>query len=296
MDIIEGNDDGDELIPWYILGATAILCAVVLLVMAALGPLGVGDLVHRTPQSGLYQLQGQDLADIFLIAPLLLIGGILQLLRRDSARYFLILTPVTLMYTGFSIGIGQEWTSYPGNAENYFWIFLSLIIGGLVLLIGTLPKFTGRDAPEFNRKGLAAFVGLTGLALLLFSLMWLGQINEVLSTGDLSDGSYSEAPTLFWTIRYLDLGISIPVGFLALFLMMSKPKKAYGLMMLFFGFFITMAVAVNAMALVQFLNDDAAIASMGPGVAIFPALGALAFVGLLYLVRHRIPRVGTLRA
>ena len=72
----------------------------------ALGPMGTGDIMYRTSGSALYQNQGQDLVDIFLIAPLLMIGGALQLMRRDATKYLLVLTPVTLMYTGFSLGIG----------------------------------------------------------------------------------------------------------------------------------------------------------------------------------------------
>lgn len=282
----------EELIPWYVTGITALICAAVLLLMAALGPMGTGDIVYRTSGSALYQNQGQDLADIFLIAPLLLIGGTLQLLRRENAKYFLVLTPVTLMYTGLSLGVGQEWSAYPGNVENYFWMFMSLIIGGLVLLIGTLSQFNDADAPRFERRKLLWFVALTGMALVLFSAMWLGQVNEVIGKGDLSDGSYSDAPNLFWTIRFLDLGISVPVGFMALFLMLSRPEKAYRLVLLFFGFFITMAATVNTMALVQVLNDDPSTASMGPGLLIFPVLGALSFVGLLFLVRHKLPGRG----
>ena len=174
--------------------------------------------------------------------------------------------------------------------ENYFWLFLTLIIGGLVLLVGTLSQFAPMDAPRFERKGLGAFILLTGLALLLFAAMWLGQVNEVIATGDLSDGSYSDAPNVFWVIRYLDLGISMPVGFLALFLLWSSPERAYGLVLLFFGFLVTMAVTVNAMALVQVLNDDPATATMGAGIVIFPVLAVLSFVGLMYLVRHKMPR------
>ena len=265
-----------------------MICALVLIVMAALGPLGNGDIQYRTSQSGEWQIMGQDLTDIFLIAPLLLIGGALQLMRRDSAKYFLVLTPITLAYTGLSVGVGQEWTSYLGNAENYFWIFLALVVGGLVLLVGTLPQFTDHETPAFSKRGLRLFVALTALALLFFIKMWLGQITEVVGNGDLADGSYSDASNAFWIIRYLDLGVCVPLGFLALFMLLSRPAKAYGIVLLFFGFLITMAVTVNTMAIVQVLNGDPAVAAMGAGLAIFPVLLILMSTGLFYLVRHKI--------
>ncbi len=277
-----------DLVPWYINGGAALLCAAALLAMALLGPLGLGEIEYHTSQSALYQNKGQDIADMILIVPLLLIGGALQLMRRPSAKYLLVLTPITLMYTGLSLGIGQEWTMYPGNAEAYYPIYMALIIGGLVLLVGTLSQFTPGDAPMLNGRGLKVFVALTALALLFFAWMWLGQVNEVVSTGDLSDGSYSDAPTVFWTIRYLDLGISVPVGFMALLMMLSRPRQAYPLVLLFFGFFTTMAVTVNCMAAVQLLSDDPAVTSMGAGIAVFPVLGVLAFVGLYYLVRPKL--------
>ncbi len=277
----------DDLIPWYVTGAVAILCAAVLIAMAALGPSGTGDIEYRTSQSGIWQVMGQDLADLLLIAPLLLIGGALQLMRKDVSKYFLVLTPLTLMYTGFSLGVGQEWTLYDGNAEIYYWMFLALITGGLLLLIGVLPKFGPGDGTGFQRKRLVIFVLVMGLVMLMFAGMWVGQINEVIATGDLSDGSYTDSPNVFWTIRFLDLGICVPLGFVSLFLLLRRPEKGYPLVLLFFGFFLTMAVTVNAMALVMVMNDDPAIEAMGAGLYIFPVMAVLFLVGLSYLLKHR---------
>ncbi|MHC1680015.1 MAG: hypothetical protein AB9860_02030 [Methanomassiliicoccales archaeon] len=286
MDRMEKVEE-DDLIPWYVTGAVAILCAAVLIAMAALGPSGTGDIEYRTSQSGIWQVMGQDLADLFLIAPLLLIGGALQLMRKSVSKYFLVLTPLTLMYTGFSLGIGQEWTLYDGNVETYYWMFLALIIGGLLLLMGVLPKFGPGEGTGFQRKKLIIFVLVMGLVMLMFAGMWVGQINEVIATGDLSDGSYTDSPNVFWTIRFLDLGICVPLGFVSLFLLLRRPEKGYPLVLLFFGFFLTMAVTVNAMALVMVMNDDPAIEAMGAGLYIFPVMAVLFLVGLLYLLKHR---------
>jgi hypothetical protein len=283
---MEKAEDGD-LIPWYVTGAVAIICAAVLLTMAALGPSGTGDIEYRTSQSGLWQVMGQDLADLFLLAPLLLVGGVMQLMRKDAAKYLLVLTPLTLMYTGLSLGIGQEWTAHDGNVEAYFWMFLALIVGGLLLLIGVLPRFGPGDGIGFQRKRLLAFVFVMGLVLLLFAGMWTGQINEVVANGDLADGSYTDSPNAFWTVRFLDLGVCVPLGFVSLFLLLRRPEKGYPLVLLFFGFFLTMAVTVNAMALVQLLNNDPAAEAMGAGLFIFPVMAVLFLLGLLYLLKHR---------
>jgi hypothetical protein len=278
------------LIPWYIIGVTAIICAVILVLIAFLGPIGQEIIQYRTSQSGVWQIAGQDLTNLVLIAPILLIGGILCLARRDGSKYLLILTPITLMYTGLSMGIGQEWSNsaYSGNIEDYWWLFGILILGGLILLLGSLSMFTEADAPDFNPRGLRIYVGLMTIFFLFFAVMWIYQIQQVTNTGDLPDGSYKAAPTAFWTIRYLDLGISIPLGFLALFMMLSKPKKAYSLLLLFFGFFITIGTAVDMMAIVQVLSGD--MKAVEEGLIIFPILTLFSYGGLFYLVKDKLRR------
>ncbi len=285
-----GEARNEPLIPRYLVGITALICAGILIAVALLGPLWLSVIQYRTSQSGLWQIAGNDLANLLLIAPILFIGGILCFARKSGSKYFLILTPITLMYTGLSVGIGQEWSNSAviGNVENYFWLYLSLIIGGLMLLLSSLSMFSEEDAPDFKPKGLRIYIVLVAIFLLLFAAMWASQIFQVITLGDLGDGSYKAAPNAFWTIKYLDLGVSIPVGFLALFLLLSKPKKAYPILLLFFGFFITMGTAVNGMAAVQVINADPQIASAASGLVIFPALGVLAYASLFYLIKDKL--------
>jgi hypothetical protein len=275
----------------YVIGIIAIACAATLVVIALLGPLGLGVIVYRTSQSAVYQTMGQDLVGMLLIAPLLLVGGLLHIARRDGAKYFLILTPITLIYTGLSYGIGQEWsnTAYMGNVEDFFGLFLMLIIGGLILGASSLSSFSEKDAPTFSTRGLYIYAGLMSIFLLVFAVMWSSDILQVLATGNDSSGSYVLTPTLFWVIRYLDLGVTIPLGYLALYLLVTRPARAYSVVLLFFGFFITLGTAVNAMAIVQVLSGDPAVAgTAAAGLVVFPVLAILAYVGLYYLIRNKI--------
>ena len=117
--------------------------------------------------------------------------------------------------------------------------------------------------------------------------MWIGEYLEVLTTGDTSTGSYSEAPTIFWVMRYFDLGITIPLGFIGLYLLYTRTKQAYPIMLLFFGFFVTISTAVVGMAIVMLLQSDP---NLQPGgLIIFPSLSLLAWAGLFYLIKEKLP-------
>ncbi len=282
------TQESSALLPWHLVGAVAIICGIVLAMTALLGPAGTGDIQYRTSQSTLLQTEGADIVNLVLIAPILLVGGVLELLRRSSARYFLILTPIALMYTGFSVGIGQEWgnPAYTGNSEQYSWLFMVMIIGGLMLLVASISMFGPADAPKFGRRSLRIYVGVMCLLLVLFAVMWLSEMVQVISSGDLPTGGYSEAPVVWWTIRYLDLGFTIPFGFLALFLLLNKPARAYPLVLLFFGFFVTMGSSVLSMGLNMTLSNDPQ--SQPGSLVVFGGLAALSWVGLLYLVKDKV--------
>lgn len=280
-----------EVFERYVVGFTAILCGLVIVLIAILGPLGLGIMEHRTSLSGIYQTSGQDLANLLLLTPLLVVGGILHMRKHGGSKYFLIMTPLTLIYCGLSYGIGQEWSNpaYVGNIENYFWLFWAMIVGGLIIGMSSLSMFTDDDAPEFSQRGLRIYVLLLSIFLLFFAMMWSSEVFEVMATGDTSSGSYLSTPTVFWVIRYLDLGISIPVGFISVYLLITRPKQAYPIILLFFGFFVTLGTAVNTMALVQLLSGDPELAgAAASGLVIFPVLGILAWSGFYYLIKDKI--------
>lgn len=278
----------EALIPRYIVCATGLVCAAVLVAIAALGPLGTGDIEYRTSQSGVWQLEGQDVANLIVITPALLIGSISYIFRRDSSKYFLILTPITLMYAGMSIGIGQEWGNpeYPGNIEKYSWLFLILVIGGLILLVATLSMFSKEDCPHFRPRGLRIYVAVMSLFLLLFAMMWISELIEVISTGSTSSGSYEATPTVWWVVRYFDLGITIPLGFIALFLLLKQREASYSIVLLAFGFFVTTGTAVNSMGWIMFINDDPELQPQA--LLIFMALAILSYAGYLYLIKDKL--------
>lgn len=284
-----GERRSEALLPRGVLVVAAFLGAVVVATLAILGPLGLGVLQYRTSQSAIWQITGADAVNLLLIVPVLAIGGILLLLRRDGAKYFLILAPVTLFSLALEGGVGNEWgnPSYTGNIERYAWLYIVEIIVALVLLVGTMPLFSEADAPRFGKKGLRIYVAFITLLLALFTFMWLGELYEVSVTGDTTSGSYTSAPVAFWIVRFMDLGITIPLGFLGMYLLLTRAEKAYSLVLLFFGFFVTLGTSVTTMGLVMVANHDPQ--AQAGAIVIFPLLTIMAWAGLLYLVWDKLP-------
>lgn len=130
---------------------------------------------------------------------------------------------------------------------------------------------------------------LVALLLAMFTAMWISELVEVSTKGDTSTGSYSAGPVAFWTVRFMDLGITIPLGFIGLFLLISRTERAYPLALLFFGFFVTLGTSVNAMMAMMVLRNDQTV--QPGGLFIFLMLGAMSYAGLLYLVKDKLPKL-----
>ena len=239
------------------IGIGAILTGAGLAAMAAMGPLWLEIIQYRTSPSAIYQFIGQDMVNLFIMAPLCIIGGVLRLLGRNIAKYLLILTPPYLIYTILSFGMGMEWShpAYSGNSEQYFFLFLGLLIGGFLLLFDSLGQFSGSTKGRpLSRRVLLPYSILFGLFLVLFGLMWVGEVFEVMHTG--TTRGYEASPLAFWLVRYFDLGFTIPLGFLSIYLLWSRPVSGFPIQLLFYGFFLNMGLAVNAMGLAMYLFED----------------------------------------
>jgi hypothetical protein len=272
-----------------VIGLTAIVLGLTIALISIFGPLILDIIKYASSESAITQGKGQDLINLILITPICLIGGILYLLNKENSKYFLIMVPLySMLYTGLAYGLFPEWShsTYTGNSEQYSLLFYIVIISSLILLISSLSMFSPDDAPEFNRRNLKIYIIMVTIFLSLFAFMWIGEYIEVITTGDTSTGSYSEAPTIFWVVRYFDLGLTIPLGFIGLYLLWTRTKQAYPMMLLFFGFFVTIGTAVVGMAIVMILENDP---SVQPGLLIiFPVLMILSWLGYFYLIKDKL--------
>lgn len=226
---------------------------------------------------------------MFILSPILIVGGVALFFRKRISRYLLILTPLYLIYFVLSYTIGWEWssTNYSGNSELYTFHFLFILISSLIILLYSFSIFPKDVAATFKKKGLVVYSILFSLFLLIFASMWIKEVQEVVSTG--TTRAYDIAPTAFWVVRIFDLGFSIPLGFISVYLLWARPNTSYPIQFMFYGFFLTMIIAVNAMGLVMFLNHDPTF--LIRDLTVFLILALIIFIGFAYVIRNHKTRV-----
>lgn len=70
------------------------------------------DLIrYKTAEVINNQLVGQDIVNIFVLSPILIIAGVALFLKKPFSRYLIITTPLYLIYYVLSYTIGCEWSS-----------------------------------------------------------------------------------------------------------------------------------------------------------------------------------------
>jgi hypothetical protein len=262
----------------------SVATGITLIYLALQGPLFLQHIKYKTADFVNNQLVAQDFVNMFLLSPILIVGGVKLFFRKQISPYLLILTPLYLIYFVLSYTIGWEWSSqkYSGNSELYTYYFLFILIASLIILLYSLSIFPQNVTSTFNRKGLIIYSFLFSIFLLIFASMWIKEVQEVISTG--TTRAYDIVPTAFWVVRIFDLGFTIPLGFISIYLLWVRPNTTYPIQFMFYGFFLTMIIAVNAMGIVMFLKHDPTF--MIRDLVVFLILALIIFTGFFYVTRN----------
>lgn len=266
------------------IGVLAILNGSLLAYLSVMGPLFLGEIQYKTHPLVINQLIGQDAVNLFLLSPMLVLGGFLLLQRKLLAKYILIMTPLFLMYYSISYAMGWEWMSpdYLGNSEQYFFYFIGILISALIIMMYSIHTFPKNVKVCFKKSRLAIYTTIYTLFLLAFAMMWMREVFDVINTG--TSRGYEIAPGAFWLVRVFDLGFSIPLGLISIYLLWVRPDKAYPVQYLFYGFFITQLTAVLAMAIMMYINNDPTFEWASS--VLFLVLGLIVISGFVYINRN----------
>ena len=256
----------------------------VLIYLALMGPLFFNVISYKTAPVIYNQLLGQDLINLFVLSVISIAGGIALLMKKLFSRYLLLSTPLYLIYYALSYSIGWEWSSsqYSGNSERYMFLFIFILSASLIIMLYSLSMFKEKPKNKFNRKGLAVYTVLFSFFMLVFASMWAQEVVQVALTG--TARAYDIAPTAFWLVRVFDLGFTVPLGLISLYLLWARPDPTYPLQVMFYGFFLTMIAAVNAMGIVMLAKNDPTF--LIRDLVVFMTIGAIVYCGAVFVFRN----------
>ena len=197
-----------------LLGAGLFTLAALIVAYAVLGPL-ILDVIHfRTSASGLSQVRGGDLAALVVVMPVCVGVGVLAWRDHRAAPVLALAPAFFAMYTYSQLILGNEYLRLPGNIERFFPLLLLMFIVAAAVAVrgwamaGRLPE----ELPVSSRR-LARGSGITLVVIAVFVAVGLHLPSLVDALGDHPSGAaYLDAPTLFWVVKFYDLGIVVPAA------------------------------------------------------------------------------------
>jgi hypothetical protein len=152
----------------------------------------------------------------------------------------------------------------------------------LITLLYSLSIFPKKVQSSFRKRGLVIYSVLFTLFLLIFSSVWIKEVVEVIKTG--TSRGYDIAPAAFWLVRIFDLGFTVPLGLISVYLLWVHPDTTFPVQFMFYGFFLTMIIAVNAMGFIMFLNNDPTF--LLRDLIIFVILALIIAAGFFYILMN----------
>jgi hypothetical protein len=265
------------------LGTGLIVLGVAVAVVSVLGPLVLGAIRYRTSSTSLNQIVGSDAAGLLLVAPFSLVVGLLVLLGRPVGR--LGLAPsVYAAYIYPQLALGNEFGVRPGNVERFFPLLVGLFVLAVVVVAASWRAAAEEGSvavPSGRADRLAGFI-LLGAAVLVVLGLHLPTYLDALSDSPTNVG-YLTSPTAFWLVKFMDLGIVVPVAVTVGLGLLAGRSWARRPMQAVLGGYAFLATSVSAMSLVMYANKDPDASLTQATVALGVALALL----VLFIARDR---------
>jgi succinate dehydrogenase/fumarate reductase cytochrome b subunit len=254
-----------------VLASAAALLATGLAAASLMGPVGAGTLVYRTSPTTLNQLVGSDLAALLVAAPLALVVAVLVARGHQAGPLLATGVGVYAVYTYAQVIIGQEYLRLPGNVERFFPLLLAIFLLGEVLVVLGWRQ-TRPDLPPPSRR----LERLTGWVLMLVAVFLVVGLHLPTMLTAWSDptsmAEYASAPTPFWLVKLMDLGIVVPAAIATGAGLLRGAAWARRVMYPFLTGYAVLSTSVLSMALVMLVNDDPdAAVGLAAGFAVFTA-------------------------
>ena len=183
------------------------------------------------------------------------------------------------MYTYSQLILGNEYLRLPGNIERFFPLLLTMFIVAAAVALRGWALAKPEELPASSRR-LARGSGITLVVIAAFVALGLHLPTLVDALGDHPAGAaYLDAPTLFWVVKFYDLGIVVPaaltVGVGLLRRQVWARKPAYAIL----GAYVLIGWSVAGMGWSMLISGDpdASVAMVVAVTAIASAGAAFAY-------------------
>jgi hypothetical protein len=253
-----------------------------------LGPVATGAIEYAIPAGGAVesQLIALDLVALAVVAPLTLA---LAVLARRGHRLAPVLALGPGSYAAYMFAqyiLGPEPLDLPGNSAAFFPLHLVVFVLGGVVAVLAWNAIDLERLPRLGRTERLVGGVLIPIAVLLTFARYVPAIAD--AAGDTpSAADYLEAPTFFWTIALLDLGVALPAVIAAAIGLRHGSGWARKLACAVAGWLALVGPSVGAMAIAMYAGD-APESSAGQAIAL-TALG-LVFTALAVALYRALAR------
>jgi len=242
--------------------------------VSLLGPLVFDVIRYHVSAGATNQVVGGDVAGLLLMAPVSGIAGIL-VWRRHRAGSVLALGPAAYaLYMYSQLALGNDVDRYPGNSEQFFPLFLGLLVLSGAIAIGAWSVTSRSDLPV-PPSSVRRIFGWFAVIVAAFLVLGL----HLPTLLDVSAGQpgpeYVSDPVVFWLVKLMDLGLVTPALLAVGFGLVARKGWAIKPMYAAAGWIALLGSSVAGMALMMQLTSDPAAT-----VANSVAFGLFAVIGL----------------
>lgn len=244
---------------------------------ALLGPLWLDVIRQHIAADIENQVVGADAVSLLVVAPLALAGGWLWWHDHRLAPAVTFGPAAYAAYIEFQYIAGSEYERYPGNSEDFFPLFFTVLLLGIAVAVASWSRLAVAALPS-RRVVVAAAAVMIGAGGLL-GLAWVKAIADVIGGTETSE--YLDAPGLFWLVKTMDLALVIPAAIATgAGLLRHSPaasRAASGVT----AWLALMMASVAAMGAVMWARDDPS-ASPAFVVVLVPAAVAMGLLAVAF--------------
>ncbi len=256
------------------LGTITVLTVLLAVLLAAVSFSGafIPGTYGREVPSMAAQGAGQDMVDLFLVVPLLILSLFLVHRKVKAALFLFGGTVFYILYSFFIYAFGIRFNSI-------FHLYCATLGISLYLFILVMAETGRMEVESWFRQGIPArsIGGYMILVSVMFYVLWLKDTLPAVLDGSVPS-TVSDYNLLVNPVHVLDMAVALPGLFLVALLLIRKRRFGYVLAPMALVFLIILAVALAGMVVAvnaRGIGEEASVAGI---------FGVLAVISAVFLV------------